>query len=269
MTIVKGISRFFLAFGLSLASGFSQAGPVVTVEAVSSVNEQVSSRLLKSVRYHVDMAGRAVAEEQLNPSNAAKKELVSKWRSSTTARFEYRYVQEGVEHLRVYNAMSGQDLRDLLKVPQDHPLYSGFDERFAARGANAERYVKNIEVPDSRFSASLDIRQADAELKALRNLESDIRSGLVPSGGRLTGFISQAPCESCKPMLENVLPETGYVSEAHVSYLPNAREAASDLERQIANKFYGVKKNLVSKDVLEKAAAANASAEGGALEACL
>lgn len=46
-------------------------------------------------------------------------------------------------------------------------------------------------------------RTRDAELKALRHIELDIRQKTIPEGGRITAYVSQPPCDSCANAIRN------------------------------------------------------------------
>ena len=80
------------------------------------------------------------------------------------------------------------------------------------------------------FRASSYARANDAEIKAMRKIEKDILSGDLESGGSLTVFVNQLPCESCTPLFEEQLAAWPHITSADVSYLGQIPENFNDLE---------------------------------------
>jgi hypothetical protein len=216
--------------------------------------------------FYAQAVSRSIQTAQ--PSSTRIKLLASKWRGATIARFEYTYSGVYGENTRVYNAISGQDPQDILYDAGSTP-HRVFND--SLRGGNIEKAAANIEVPGGQLTASIDRQATDAELKALKNFENDILHGGLPRGGRLTGYISQAPCDSCSNVLTKQLPATGYASEVEVSYLPNAKAVGiSESEERIAQRFNAGR--LVYKDKILSLRArelGKLESAGGEMAGCL
>ena len=244
-----------LALALSQAA---LAGATVDISKVTDKNSLVPGELVNAMEYHVNGVSGAT---KVNPSSSSKlKNLAAKWRGATVARFEYSY-KGGT---RVYNAMSGQDTADLLYEANSagHKAYPGF-----LRQSSVEKAATNVNVPNGKLSATIGQQATDAELKALKTFEKDILDGAVPRGGRMVGYISQAPCASCDNVIRQQLAnQTDYVSDIKISYLPKAaEEAEGSAARELAHEFNGrrlqsLKDNVMS---LRGNAAARLNVGGG------
>ncbi|HEX3634726.1 MAG TPA: hypothetical protein VHV99_04450 [Paraburkholderia sp.] len=257
-----GAATLLLAF-----STIGQAQIPVNIGQVSSSTSLVPEQLLNSMEFYAQAVSNSV--KTAPPSSTKIKLLASKWRSATIARFEYTYGgANGESNTRVYNAISGQDPQDILydAGSAPHRQLNAF-----LQGGRVEKAARNIEVPEGRLAANIDKQAADAELKALKNFENDILHNGLPRGGRLVGYISQAPCDSCGNVLKQQLPATGYAAEVEVSYLPNAKAPGiSETEENIAQEFNA--RRLVYKDnilSLRARALGKLESAGGQTAGCL
>lgn len=79
------------------------------------------------------------------------------------------------------------------------------DQRFFAPFGEGEARAQVLPLDDSRMAPyMIDGRDTslDAEFKALRQIEQDIRAGVVPASGRVDGMLDGAVCPSCRGALE-------------------------------------------------------------------
>jgi hypothetical protein len=159
--------------------------------------------------------------------------LESAMRDAPVARLEYRFTVNGIANTRVYHAMGGRPLGSLAKsifegptrpgTPDTpvSPLDSGSEDEIAAHSFPAMDEVA-ADLEDSRFYTEFDEinvraptmgedesvldaflvegedRAFDPEFKALRAIERDLRTGVVPRGGSVQGSVSGIACTSCK-----------------------------------------------------------------------
>lgn len=148
-------------------------------------------------------------------------------RTATFAYFEYSYLVDGVAYSRIYLAASGRpfatyiDPRSvgLIAPRQADAHYFSSDNvvRHASAGAADESGV----TPRPN-RPSIPNRGNDAEIKVLQSIMRDIASREVQSGGRLTGFVSKQPCDSCSAALRQFAVETD--ADVHVNYVHGANE---------------------------------------------
>jgi hypothetical protein len=157
---------------------------------------------------------------------------------ATIARVEYSYEKDGVPYIRTYHARSGrsmavianlaerkikaggssatesggtdtagtdqglsdvaQDLRDVASDVQrdvnEHLFYppdTPTDVRVAAV-PDGKTDIEAVDIGDGKSHAT------DAEVKIVRRIDADIEDGIVPRGGRITGYVSKTVCESCR-----------------------------------------------------------------------
>jgi hypothetical protein len=148
-------------------------------------------------------------------------------RRATFAYFEYTFEIEGVPFSRIYLAASGRpfatyiDSRSPGLVAPERPDSSYFPSDDVVRHASAGGPDESEVTPRPNVPG-LPNRGNDAEIKVLQSIMRDIAEGNVGSHGRLTGFVSKQPCESCSPALRQFALETG--SEVHVNYVHGANE---------------------------------------------
>ncbi|WP_043696229.1 hypothetical protein [Luteibacter sp. 9133] len=150
----------------------------------------VMARLLASFDAHADAArkwyvdafhGRPVARETFDRFGQSLE-------TDRIVSFTYEYNRDGNAMTHVYHGRSGANnpWRALPSSRRAAPYASYFSR------VSADTVVWNRErLPAGR----------DAERKIARQIERDIRDGLVSSGGTLRGFSSAAPCGACESAL--------------------------------------------------------------------
>ncbi|MEA3084228.1 MAG: hypothetical protein QOC89_1925 [Paraburkholderia sp.] len=258
---------FYASILLLALSATVRAQVPLKIVQVTNAATLVPEQLFNTMDFYAQAVSRSIKTAQ--PSSTKIKLLASKWRSATIARFEYTYAEpSGASNTRIYNAISGQDPQDILYEPGSAPNRQ-FNDFLSS--SNIEKAAANIDVPGGRLGASMDNQALDAELKALKNFENDILVNGLPPGGKLVGYISQAPCDSCANVLRQQLPATGYARQIEVSYLPNSKAVGiSQTETDIAKRFNT--RRLVYKDnilSLRAGTLGRLEARGGELAGCL
>lgn len=143
-------------------------------------------------------------------------------RRRSIARFEYKYGST----TKVYHSFSGETLLNRPVVSNVGATKEQFkdwsqeemrENEVLVGNKISEADYKNVE----RYFKASSFKQAnDAEIKALRQIESDINAKIIPEGGELTVYVNQIPCESCMPLFEEQLQEWPKIASAEVSYLP-------------------------------------------------
>jgi len=145
-------------------------------------------------------------------------------RRATFSHFQYSWMEDGEEHVRIYFGVSGRSFEDLinpayrgmrhLEVPTALRNYFNTDEaiNFAAAGGLPES-----DVTPQPPTPGQPLRGNDAEIKVLQQIMRDIQSGLVRRGGRLLGFVSQQPCVSCTAALRQFSVEAD--AQVHINYV--------------------------------------------------
>jgi hypothetical protein len=148
-------------------------------------------------------------------------------RRAAFAYFEYTYEIDGVPHSRIYLAASGRpfatyiDPRSSGLVAPERPDASYFASDDVVRHASAGA-SDSSDVTARPNRPGIPNRGNDAEIKVLQSVMRDIHAGVVQRNGRLTGFVSKQPCESCSAALRQFAVETG--AEVHVNYVHGANE---------------------------------------------
>lgn len=217
-----------------------------------------------SQRY-VDATQKLLLEKYRGEHRAIRWELLETSLSDAKlARFEYRYVRNGIDAVRVYHAMSGDPISVLAESLFEGPTPGStptsplsdidvWDPRAAAaadaraaetvlRDAEDDVYFAGFDAVDVRarvlslddsvlapFSVPGEQGALDAEMKILRTIEQDIGSGAIPAGGSLQGFVSGMACSSCRLGMRSLAAAHGldvHVSQFYSS-LPVAEEEAA------------------------------------------
>lgn len=148
-------------------------------------------------------------------------------RRATFAYFEYTYEIDGVPYSRIYLAASGRsfatyiDPRSPGLVAPERPDTAYFASDDAVRHASAGASDQSDVTPRPNLPGFPN-RGNDAEIKVLQSIVRDIAGGIVERNGRLTGFVSKQPCDSCSAALRQFALETG--AEVHVNYVNGANE---------------------------------------------
>lgn len=148
-------------------------------------------------------------------------------RRATFAYFEYSYEIEGTRYSRIYLAASGRsfstyvDPRATGLTPPARADAEYFLADDVVRHATAGP-SENSDVTAQPNRPSMPNRNNDAEIKALQSIMRDIDAGIVVPGGRLLGFVSKQPCDSCSAALRQFALETR--SDVHINYVHGANE---------------------------------------------
>jgi hypothetical protein len=148
-------------------------------------------------------------------------------RRATFAYFEYSYDVDGIRHSRIYLAASGRAFETYIDARSpglEAPTKPDADY-FASD--NVVRHASAGATPGSDVTAAPHVRPLpnrgnDAEIKALQSLMRDIDAGLVEPRGRLVGFVSKQPCDSCSAAMRQFAVETH--SDVHINYVHGANE---------------------------------------------
>jgi hypothetical protein len=216
-----------LAVVMALASVAADARPVskFVVEA-GDTDGTVHARVWASFLAHAYPAARWY-RHALRGAHVNTDEFSSfrrRLETATFVSFTYYYQRDGVEHQRVYHAMSGRsDFNREAFLPgrgTDSLPYGAFmtytPEEAIAWDDDALFGSDVTHSPVDR-DRHADARRRDAELKIARKIELDIATDTVTPGGTLYGFSSQVPCPSCDAALEALSDNLGI--DVSVTYL--------------------------------------------------
>ncbi|HEY4092428.1 MAG TPA: hypothetical protein VGN46_13025 [Luteibacter sp.] len=229
-----------VAVAMALASMGAHARPVskFAIEA-GDTDGTVNARVWASFMAHAYPAARWY-RHALQGAHVNTDEFSSfrrRLETATFVSFTYYYQHDGVEHQRVYHAMSGRsDFQRDAFIPRrgaDSLPYGAFmtytPEEVVAWDDDAlfGSDVTHSPVPRDRHP---DARRRDAELKIARKIELDIATDTVTPGGALYGFSSQVPCPSCDAALE-VLSDTQGI-DVTVTYLGPGSPSYTRFQRQ-------------------------------------
>jgi len=225
---------FMVACGAIAAGPAAHAG-TVTVDTVIEDDGNLSALIESTSQRFVD-AMRVLIDERYKDEYRAIRweDLDTAMRRSRIARVEYRYAVGTELRTRVYHAMSGEPLGSIASSAFEGPTRpntpttpdSGDDHsppqspappsdevvaRRVSTDAEDQRFFSGLDDVDVRARAltfddsqltpyMMDGRDAslDAEYKALRQLETDIRAGVVPARGQVSGIVDGPVCGSCR-----------------------------------------------------------------------
>ncbi|URL58218.1 hypothetical protein IM816_16735 [Luteibacter flocculans] len=224
-------------------------------------------------KIHFDAIRNYLSRNKAVTNDAKVMEKLSEWsRKMTVANVEYTYVSNGHPHTRTYHARSGRSIGGMVRA-SERQLKTGStsgsegetkadvgadieetvyypDEYADTRriGSSSNARVRNLNPKDSKFRATDHLRGRDAELKVVRQLESEIDKKLVPRGGRLKVLVSQPPCDSCTEVMRNF--SDTYNVEVEVNYLDSATGSRSPSALNLdARKHFQVRKEIIKKEM--------------------
>lgn len=174
----------------------------------------------------------------------------SGFKRATVARLEYSYPVEGGTATRVYHAMSGVEpdeafsrllsAKDGMSPPK--PLSPVADQfrttRWDVRASEVSESASDLHAAET--ADGLD-HSADAELKAFRTLERDLKTGKVAAGGQLRVRVSKIPCESCRKVFAEFTD--GYGMSAEIAYIEEGSEAYGAFDDRRKAVFRNVRNN--------------------------
>lgn len=256
------VATLSAAIALSTMSPVRATG-VVELEQVTLDEGNVTTFLEVTSQHFVDAMRALITERYREEYRAIRWEALEEaMRSASIARFEYRFMVNGVLNVRIYHAMGGRSLSTLAKsifegqtpvgTPESPmgPIDFESDDALAS-GALSVADEAALDVADGGFFTSLgefDIRAPvrargasiidafvvgdrdrlfDPEFKALRAIESDLQSGAVPRGGRIQGSVSELVCSSCERAMTRFADTYGV--EMRVAHMyPSTRGAGID-----------------------------------------
>lgn len=259
--------RFFRSVPFCLFATVCQpakAGAVV-FDTIGLDEGNAAALLEATSQRYVDAMQKLLFEKYRGEHRAIRWELLETSLSDAKlARFEYRYIRNGISAVRVYHAMSGDPLSVLAKSLFEGPTPGStptsplsdideWDARLATaadtgaeeavlRDAEDEVYFAGFDAVDVRarvlllddsvltpFSVPGEQGALDAEMKILQTIEQDIVSGTIPAGGSLQGFVSSMACSSCRLGMRSLSAAHGLdirLSQFYSS-LPVAEEEAA------------------------------------------
>ncbi|WP_213949830.1 hypothetical protein [Luteibacter sp. dw_328] len=218
------------------ASTISSAcmGGVVETDRITLDEGNVTALLESTSQHYVDAMRSLISERYQDEYRAIRWEaLENVMRDAPIARLEYHFAVNGVANVRVYHAMGGRPLGSLAKSIFEGPTRPGTPDTPASPmdiESEDEGSVRALpavdevaaDLEDNRFYTEFDEinvrapmmaddssaleaflvegenRAFDPEFKALRAIERDLRTGVIPSGGRIQGSVSGMACTSCK-----------------------------------------------------------------------
>ncbi|NID16148.1 hypothetical protein [Luteibacter yeojuensis] len=230
--------------------------------------------LEEETHLHLDAFRRVVLTRPAFHSNTFLMNGLQKrlW-DSTVARFDYSYKNASGETVtRTYHARSGQSIGGTMddiahggsssgssssgsgKTPtaNDLDILKDAEERRFYTADNAEHVrVRNLDARGSKVKVTNgDFKRVrDAELKTLRHIEFDLRNGVIPEGGRITGYVSQPPCDSCTEVIRNFGEDYEIAGDIyHLVPAPrNAAPADGELgeSNKAASRYFRVRKRAI------------------------
>lgn len=288
--MIKTSLRFRLLFcgaALALAPTLTWAGSVNIEPAYGNA----PSLLLQDAVAYTDAMRSALLDLNaaiLGPGRREALRLVRvKVRGATLARLEYTYVEDGKPKTRIYHARSGHSLQHTVRNAgrktgnasggetsngdssagsSDRSAAGDSPEEIAADAAEAKYYPADTDVdvrapklpPEDSVFEAVEIEPGeglihawDAELKALRKIESDIATDVVPKGGTVTGYVSKSVCESCRNAIETFAREF----DANVNIYELVEKATGDVDDKVrrslaASKDFAVTRGNYAKQEL-------------------
>jgi hypothetical protein len=244
-TLVSILRPGIIVVGLlSTVSAFARPVSLYTVDGTGP-DGTVNARIYASFEAHAHAAARwyRQALDGARVNTAGFTPFRRRMETATFVSFTYYYHRDGVEHSRVYHAMSGRsDFNGEMYVPRGQSraqtVRAALPYPAFFTYAPGEVVTWDIEpLPDSPVTHSPvgdgrhpDARRRDAELKIARKIELDIANGTVASGGALYGFSSQVPCLSCHGALQAL--SDGHDIDVTVTYLEPRSRAYTRFHRQ-------------------------------------
>ncbi len=214
------------------------AGDVV-IEDMDIDEGNVAALLEQTSQYYVDAMRRLVNVRYQDEYRAIRwEDLETAMTNTRLARFEYHYTVGSQQLVRIYHAMDGEPLgaigRSIFEGPTrpgtpstpdmewnedelaavslpettiDRLAIDAEDSQFFTAFDEVETRARILSIEDSvlrpRFLSGKD-RSLDAELKALRQIEHDIKNRVVPAGGRIDGKVGGLICPSCEDAMRDM-----------------------------------------------------------------
>jgi hypothetical protein len=192
-----------------------------------------------------------------------KRQLLKATKQATVSRMEYVYTINGVKYSRTYYSRSGTAMgvtfRRMQKLPNSGSestdgstgSYVISDDDIAIDLGESEFYpadtpfrVRAPNLPKVEGGVvdvlETEVNHAgDAELKIFRKIEADIAAKVIPTGGRLAGYVSKALCISCQAAAVK-LATTYDINGSIYQLLEAGVEPASDVVKRESVRLSGV-----------------------------
>ncbi|HEY4293816.1 hypothetical protein [Luteibacter sp.] len=216
--------RKLLVFVFCLLSQAAWAGKI----ELQSGAGNIPAILEREAQYHLDAFLMFIADHPDIVSDVSYMDNIrARAIGMTVARFEYTYEINGRSFTKVYHARSGRSVggtvadarygsggtsdsgtmnEDILREAQETEYYPR-DTPFNVRARNL------TPVPGSGIVAQGP--RSDAELKAVRAIQTNIEDGIIPRGGTLTAYVSKTPCQSCTNAIRNFAEEYNVDGTVH------------------------------------------------------
>lgn len=213
-----------------LVAGPSFAGNATFVQWDSDPHDTLIGPLRASFALHVRAASRWLADSTWDtpPSEGALDLFNEQYLDATVVSLHYTFIRDGVEETRVYHAMSGDDRP--WSVPGLAPL---LDYALYVRPRRGEVWAKVTEGERTSIESSpliddmpLDIYTASAEYKAMRSVEREIESRVVPAQGQAVFFVSRPSCRVCESAINYFARR--YASETLIHRIADAGSPLSE-----------------------------------------
>lgn len=226
----------FLAGILATVAGGAHA----TIEQLPGAGFHAGALLDDAEQFTNAMVNFSIDHEAGEFSGKAIDRLRRVAKTATLARFEYTWEAAGQTHTIVVHSRSGQPIETILG-PRNGSGSGSESFTWSEEQVNRElgevayyprmqghlrgtaQYDEESELQATTRAGEREGTAAgDAEFKALRTLEAEIKAGRIPRGGTLLGTVSKKICPSCSTNF-------GRFSEAYdvhgkVYYLLEARE---------------------------------------------
>lgn len=177
-----------------------------------------------------------------------------------SARYVWIDARTGEQHSRIYHASSVREnpwLPGRIHPASPYTAYFAEDAgatRATLRSAEGSR-VTHTDVGDRHPDA----RQGDAEVRLLRTLEADLRSGAVGERGRLSVFVSTKVCDSCEIALQRFASDEDVDIQVH----PLSRDPESSIRKAFRRRRKDMMDNLECDLALRKGPAGTSSTTPG------
>jgi len=239
-------------------------GGVVETTRITLDEGNVTALLEVTSQHYVDAMRELIRERYRDEYRAIRWEsLEDAMRREPVARLEYRFTRNGAPAIQVYHAMGGRPLSSVAKAIFEGSTPPGSPETPESLSDLETGDVATESVPladevaadlaDNRFFGSFegvnvrapmladdasalsafvvggDHRAFDAEFKALRAIERDLRSGAIPRGGSIRGSVSQMTCASCERAMTRLSEAYGVDIRLAQFYPSLARATQADL----------------------------------------
>lgn len=224
---------------LSVAAAPCCRAGSVTVDNIGLDEGNTTSLLEATSQYYVDAMRALIGERYKDEYSAIRWEILEgAMKEAQVARLEYRFVVNGEKRIRVYHALGGRPLGTMARFAFEGPTpavtpsdpFEPTDEAWTttsspSASAEAAEFAA-VDAGDSVFYTGFNEtnirsrilprtpsalepfpvegveRAWDPEFKALRAIEHDIQTNIVPRGGSVRGITGGSTCGSCRHAMQ-------------------------------------------------------------------